>query len=418
MKTKAKGKNTGCASRRSILRNAWRKPIRYFCLLPFALCLLPWFSSPAWSQQTAFRGRRAWKLENANLRVTVLEGGGHIAELILKGPREVNPLWIPPWPSIEPSLYSRERYGSVYGTDSEAATLSGIMGHNVCFDYWGAPSPSEFRAGLSFHGEVSTLAWYEVRSRAEGGAIDFTYRADLPESRTSLTRTLRLRAGQPVLYFEEAAENHTTFDRPFGWVQHVTFGPPFLDARYSAFNASATQGERLTGTQRREFTWPADQDRDFRRFSQDERSADMAFLLLDPQRDVEFISALNTELGLVVAYVFKRQDFPWLNVWEQNRSRMEPPWKGQTQTRGMEFGNTRVSGTEKAYFQMPAKWNTSTLGWLDAKAKRTVRYLVVLAPIPTGFDNVRDILIAGKEILIVGGQPEQTLRVPFDPGLF
>ncbi|MBI3695134.1 MAG: hypothetical protein HY238_09900 [Acidobacteria bacterium] len=122
---------------------------------------MPWLSLPLQGQtEPTFRGRRAWQLDNDKLRVTVLTGGGHIAELVLKNPpngKEVNPLWIPPWPSIEPSAYDREKHGSIYGTDSEAPTLSGIMGHNVCFDYWGAPSEAEFKAGLSYHGEVSTL---------------------------------------------------------------------------------------------------------------------------------------------------------------------------------------------------------------------------------------------------------------------
>src|SRR5262249_21535930 len=234
MKTKSKGKsqkarvksNTGlrlehvgqvqaCPGREQLRSARGRSPVERmsprgslpanFCLLTFAFCLLTcfFFPTPAYPQQSlTFRGRRSWLLQNDKLRVTALPGGGHIAELVLKSPpsgREVNPLWIPPWPSIEPSTYTRDRHGPIYGTDSDAATLSGIMGHNVCFDYWGAPSHDEFKAGLSYHGEVSTLAWREVNSRAAGGAVDFTYRADLPEGRTSLTRTLRLRPGQPVL---------------------------------------------------------------------------------------------------------------------------------------------------------------------------------------------------------------------------
>lgn len=382
------------------------------CLLAFVVLVAAWGQT-----DTTFRGRKSWRLENDRLRVTVLQGGGHIAELVLKNPpggREVNPLWIPPWPSIEPSTYKPDKHGAVYGADSEAATLSGIMGHNVCFDYWGAPSPSEFRAGLSFHGEVSTLEWRRVSSSPG----EFTYSVDLPQSRTSLTRTLRLRPGQPVLYFEETAENHASFDRAFGWVQHVTFGPPFVDAKASAFDASATRGERRLADQVHEFQWPTDGDRDLRRFSQADRSDDMAYLLLDPKRDIEFVSAVNTAFRQVVVYVFKRADFPWLNLWEQNRSRMNPPWKGVTQTRGMEFGNTRVSGTLRAYFRMPISWETPALGWLNAKATQKVRYLAVVAPIPAGFEGVSDVRIAGSEILIVGRPQEQTVRIPFDPSLF
>ena len=55
-------------------------------------------------QSTLFRGRRAAAIENDHVRVTVLEEGGHIAEVWDKR-SGVNPLWIPPWPSLEPSTY-------------------------------------------------------------------------------------------------------------------------------------------------------------------------------------------------------------------------------------------------------------------------------------------------------------------------
>ena len=51
-----------------------------------------------------YRDRRAAAIENADLRVTVLEEGGHIAELFDKR-TDLNPLWTPPWPSIEPSTF-------------------------------------------------------------------------------------------------------------------------------------------------------------------------------------------------------------------------------------------------------------------------------------------------------------------------
>ena len=55
-----------------------------------------------------FRGRRAAVVENDELRLTVLEEGGHIAEIFDKR-SGVNPLWTPPWASIEPSTYVRAR---------------------------------------------------------------------------------------------------------------------------------------------------------------------------------------------------------------------------------------------------------------------------------------------------------------------
>ena len=49
---------------------------------------------------TTYRGRRAVGIQNSDLRVTVTREGGHIAEIFDKA-AGVNPLWSPPWPSIE-----------------------------------------------------------------------------------------------------------------------------------------------------------------------------------------------------------------------------------------------------------------------------------------------------------------------------
>jgi len=51
-----------------------------------------------------FQNREALQLETKALRVTVLRGGGHIAEILHKK-AGINPLWIPPWSTIEPSRY-------------------------------------------------------------------------------------------------------------------------------------------------------------------------------------------------------------------------------------------------------------------------------------------------------------------------
>ena len=74
-----------------------------------------------------FHERQAIRIENNRLRVTVLMEGGHIGELLCKE-TGVNPLWIPPWPSIEPSSYDSAKH-SIYGCNAESKPLSGLMGH-------------------------------------------------------------------------------------------------------------------------------------------------------------------------------------------------------------------------------------------------------------------------------------------------
>ena len=187
---------------------------------------------PRMSNETTFRGRRAVSIENDHLRVTVLPGGGHIAEVYDKA-TGVNPLWTPPWTSIEPSQFDAARHRD-YGDGVDAPLLAGITGHNLCLDIFGGPSDDEARAGLPVHGEASVVD-YDVR----GGGGALTARARLPLAGLEVERQLELR-GRAV-WIRETVRNTGGADRPIGWTQHVTLGPPFLEKGRTEFRASMTR---------------------------------------------------------------------------------------------------------------------------------------------------------------------------------
>src|SRR5437764_2216471 len=104
-------------------------------------------------KESGFQGRKVISSENEHVRVTFTAEGGHIAELFHKG-AGINPLWTPPWHSIEPSSYNPEQHPE-YGQNAESKLLSGIMGHNLCLDLFGPPSEEEAKAGLTVHGDAS-----------------------------------------------------------------------------------------------------------------------------------------------------------------------------------------------------------------------------------------------------------------------
>src|SRR4030095_4336872 len=157
--------------------------------------------------ETVFQGRRAHSIENADLRVTVLVGGGHIAEIFDKR-TGVNPLWIPPWPSIEPSAYDPARHPE-YGGGADASLLAGIMGHNLCLDIFGGPSPDEAAAGLPVHGEAST-----VRFAVDANANEIAMNALLPAAQLRVERRIVL--VDRVVHVHESIENLSATDRPIG----------------------------------------------------------------------------------------------------------------------------------------------------------------------------------------------------------
>src|SRR5579872_3887151 len=192
-----------------------------------------------------YRGRRAHHIETPDLRVTVLVEGGHIAEIADKR-TGVNPLWTPPWPSIEPSTYDRARHPE-YGADAESKLLSGIMGHNLCLDLFGGPSPEEAAAGMTVHGEAP-IARYQISFTEH----EMNASCDLPAAQLKFDRRIRL-DGQLVL-LSETVENLSILDRPIAWTEHVTLGPPFLEKGVTQFRASGTKGHTLSTKQ--DFDWP------------------------------------------------------------------------------------------------------------------------------------------------------------------
>src|SRR3954452_13199651 len=185
-----------------------------------------------------FRNRRACSIDNGTLRVTVLEEGGHIAE-IRDNPSGINPLWIPDWPSIEPSQYDAAS-DNTYGNNAESSLLSGIMGHNLCLDIFGGPSDEEAAAGLPVHGEASLVRYSIQRSSNE-----LLFEALLPLANLQLERRIELT--DRVLRIRESVQNLAGIDRPIGWTQHVTMGPPFLQKGKTQFRASAGRSKVFEG---------------------------------------------------------------------------------------------------------------------------------------------------------------------------
>jgi len=332
---------------------------------------------------TNWRGRRAVAVENDDLRVTVLVEGGHIAEVLDKR-TAINPLWSPPWNSIEPSAFDAAVHGDLLGRGSDAQLLAGIAGHNLCLDIFGGPSDAEAAAGLTAHGEGSVVG-YEVT--ASDGSL--CMRADFPLARIGFERRLDL-DGRTVRV-EEHVESRCDVDRPIGWTQHVTLGPPFLEKGSTEVRASATRSrtfeERFGAADylvpAADFDWPAGPRSDggvadLRRFTNAARSSAYTAHLMTAGGDTAFFVAFSPRAALAFGYVWQPSDFPWLGIWEENCSRSAAPWNGLTIARGMEFGVSPFPETRRAMVDRARLFDVPTFRWLPARRTLTARYAIVL----------------------------------------
>jgi len=375
--------------------------------------------SPLLCRRTAWRGRPAYTLGNGALRLTTLTGGGHIAEVRLERPEgllSVNPLWSPPWPTIDPHTYREPRHRRRYGSLVEGKLLSGIAGHSLCLDYFGIPSAEEVRHGLSLHGEAPSTRWRATRVSRTAGRVSCELRTRLPTAGLEFRRTISLRRGEQVVYFDETVRNTRKTDHFFHWTQHVTLGPPFLahgDAeiavpgtRALTFPHGYDEGKALLASNR-EFQWP-----DAPRV--DGGVADLRRTLIEPglglvagvllaDREVAFVAALNRTHRLMLGYCFRRADFPWVAIWEENRAISAPPWKGRTEARGLEFGTTPLPVTRRQAFQAPRLFEERTMACVPARGRKSVRYLAFLTDVPMSFGSIHDIVLDEAGIKVVDG---------------
>lgn len=197
--------------------------------------------SPTLLAEQEFHGRSAWVIQNGTIRVTLIQAGGHIAEVRLLGEDPqltLNPMYVPP------------------GT--------GYVGHLVCFPSYGPASPDERPHGLRGHGEAGSVEWRETGSpRIEAETLTFFYGADLPKTQYRIERAVTVRTGEAAVHVQEWIENLAPYDRPYNWNQHATFGAPFVARERNVLDisgaAALTDARRTGGGQwfaGAELRWP------------------------------------------------------------------------------------------------------------------------------------------------------------------
>ncbi len=335
-------------------------------------------------KRTTFRGRRAAQIESSELRLTVTQEGGHIAELVHKA-TGVSPLWIPEWRSIEPSEFSPELHAD-FGDGPESRLVAGLMGHNICLDLFGSPDPEEAAAGIPVHGEAPVAA-YEMTGNER--ALEIA--ANLPKAEMNFRRSIEI-ADNGIVCFEEIVENYSCTDRPIGWTQHVTLGAPFLERGSTRFSLSGTRskvyegdfndglGMQLPGA---EFEWPLCPRKDggvddFSTFTKrgsvrrvhrapDEYGGGSRILCRVVTAFRAGVWVRMETRGLSVACALGGESSPALGSMEQPRLRA---WDG---VRRISYGGiaTADGGPGKMF-------STPTFRWIPAQSSRSVRYCAFL----------------------------------------
>jgi len=368
-------------------------------------------------------GRPGFRLQSEWGYVSVLQGGGHIFELVSHKHDGVNPLWIPKWKTIDPALYQAKKHRRTYGPPPAGKLLAGIAGHSISFDFFGPPSPEEVAAGHNTHGEAPVVSWRR-KPQTNARQPSLTYEATLPRAQMHLERTITLDRTSPIVYCEETASNLSTFDRPISWNHHVTFGPPFLEPDVTLFDMPATRSKVSPATfsaqmqivPDAEFQWPDAPQKAggivSLRTSKGAKYGHYTAHLLESKLENAFIAVSNPRLRLLVLYVFKRNDYPWVGNFEESYSRSHTPWNGRELCRGFEFSTTPFPIPRRETIANGKLFSESTYVWLPAQRRSTKRYMIAMLDVPNNFNGVETVEVKSGSLSITEISRRATLHTP------
>ena len=192
---------------------------------------------------------------------------------------------------------------------------------------------------------------------------------------------------------EEKLQNLCAWDRPIGWQQHVSFGPPFCEDGFWAqancdmgtthpqsFGAGASL---IPGAATH---WPLaprrdDGVRDYRQpLPGDAVANDFSGFRVRRSDQLGGFLAGNRRLGFALCYLWPRQFFPWLGIWDEKRARDARPWSKRTSVRAYEFGVSPYPDTRRERLRRPLLFDLPTYLILPGNGVLWVRYVMCVFP--------------------------------------
>lgn len=353
-----------------------------------------------------FEGRDALQLSNRKIDIVITNIGGAIASMTLRDdPKSLNPIWNPDRLLREAGAPARQGPG---------------IGHFLCVDGFGPITREEQAAGYVGHGEAHRLPMENVKATA----TSVSYTSHLPVVHEKLSRRISIEPNEQVALIETDIESELSFDRPILWAEHATIGAPFLGLGTVVVDQSASQCRTKPFESRgpairtlpggKDFLWPNAASNNgpvnLRVSPSQDGRMDHIGCLMDPKREHEFITALNTAENLLIGYLFRRTDYPWVQHWMSYPTNKAYSW-------GLEFGMQPYDMTKRDLFTLSPMFGAPTLTWLPAKSKLSTRFLMFVTKVPPALRKVDDVRLEGNQLIIEDKRSGQRVTLPSSRGL-
>jgi hypothetical protein len=164
-----------------------------------------------------------------------------------------------------------------------------------------------------------------------------------------------------------------------------------------------------------EFTWPAAPavgggSVDLQHPCQTPGRGFVAGIQIDPRREHGFACAVNQAEGLAFGYIFRRSQFPWVTLWEEDCTRTALPWCGREQARAFEFGVSPLPNGRAETLRRGDVFGTPTLLRVPARTAAHAEWAMFLCVVPGGVRRVNDIVCQPNRLcLATDGSAELTI---------
>ncbi len=329
-------------------------------------------------------------LRNDSVTLSISRFGGAIVDFHFTN-QKLNPL---DWKVLPNDMPENNKKGAPF------------QGHFLCVGRWGSPTEGEKQAGIPHNGEPANQWWVSHQDTIIG---QVTMQTEAPLEQWKMERSIQLSANEACFEVQETLTNQLNTGRFTAIVQHATLGGAFLDESV-VVNSNAGAGfnqvlisRSLTGF---EYQWPMAYSDSFKNTIDLTKSSDskgyVSTHVID--HEIGWATATNPGKGLLIGYVWKTEDYPWLHVWKGIKD-------GKLWTRGIEFGTTGLGDTfspeDRAAITFHGRNNNL---FVDAKSAFTKRYTCFLIRIPVDFVKTTSVLTTQSSIKVDYQPKNGTIR--------
>ena len=269
-----------------------------------------------------------------------------------------------------------------------------FQGHFLCLGRWGAPSDAEIAYGkIPHNGEQTMYNWNIDEQKTENQFQVLNMNFDTKKDQISTNRTVYLAQNTNVAYVKESFTNYNTLGRLSNVVHHVTLGNPFL-SKSTIISSNVDRGfdqtDSINELEKSFFTFPYKtrngKSIDFR--TSTEPNGYCCSFIHHPKDMYGWVTAIDPKSGLLIGYIWKTKEYPWLYIWHNVDE------KGNPNAKGIEFG---TAGLGKSY-QTLVENNTGFFGkksfeYIDAGQKIDKSFVMFIQKVPMNTKAIKNINI-------------------------